>query len=91
MKSIGIIVNPFSSKDLRRITSHSSIITNKKIVIKVIKLLSVIQHFGIDCVYLMPDQFGVNYSIMEKTFVDGININVQMLNFVPTSDYRDDL
>lgn len=60
MFNIGIIVNPYSGKDLRRITSQASNVSNNEKVIKVVRMINSMIMFGVENVYLMPDNYMLN-------------------------------
>lgn len=90
MTSVGIIVNPFSGKDVRRVTTNASIVTNQEKVNKVYRMILSMNAFHIDQVWLMPDKFSVNASIVEKVKAnDRIKIKVDTLPFEPYGNYLD--
>lgn len=90
LKSIGIILNPFSGKDLRRVTSNASIVTNQEKVNKVFRMILSMNAFPIDRVYLMPDVFSVNDSVVERAKnYDDLKIDVRVLDFEPLGNYLD--
>lgn len=90
MASIGIIVNPFSGKDLRRVTSNASVVTNQEKANKVFRMILSMSAFGIDKVWLMPDIFSVNDSVVQKVnSYSGLDIDVEVLPFEPYGNYLD--
>lgn len=90
MSSIGIIVNPFSGKDLRRLTAFASNVGNNEKVSKVVRMINCMKEFGIEKVYLMPDNYLVNASIA-SIINKGKDtaLTVELLDFIPT-DQPDD-
>ncbi len=90
MASIGIILNPFSGKDLRRLTTNASIVTNQEKVNKVFRMILSMNSFGIDKVWIMPDAFSVNESILNKMKSrPDLTIQVELLDFSPYGTYLD--
>lgn len=90
MSKIGIIVHPYSGKDLRRITSQANNIGNNEKAIKVVRMISSISQFDIEKVYLMPDNYNLNTNIASMVNQDPhIALKVELLEFMPT-DQPDD-
>lgn len=87
---VGIIVNPFSGKDLRRITSQASNVGNNEKAIKVVRMINSMKTFGAEKIYLMPDNFLLNASIVSIVRRDDkFDSAVELLDFEPT-DRPDD-
>lgn len=85
MFNIGIIVNPYSGKDLRRITSQASNVSNNEKVIKVVRMINSMIMFGVENVYLMPDNYMLNANIASTVHKDkNPIIVVKLLDFKPT-------
>jgi len=90
MIKIGIIVNPFSGKDLRRITSQASNVGNNEKAIKVVRMINCIKRFGDAKIYLMPDNYMLNASIASMIQRDGNSgSTVELLDFIPTDRPED--
>lgn len=90
MGKIGIIVNPFSGKDLRRITTQASNVSNNEKVKKVVRMIHSMKIFKVEKVYLMPDNFKVNANIVSLIQNENdLNINVEILDFCPTDNPQD--
>jgi len=88
--NIGIIVNPYSGKDLRRITSQANNVSNSEKVIKVVRMINSMITFGVEKVYLMPDNYMLNANIASIIRKDkSIGLEVEILDFEPT-DRPDD-
>lgn len=65
-RSLGVIANPYSSRDIRRVVACASTIQNTEranIVVRVIAALSVA---GVDKVYIMPDKSGLCAQIIRS-------------------------
>ncbi len=87
MKIAGIIANPMSGKDIRRLVAHGSIIDNQEKVRMVRRLLLGLDQTTVDNVFYMPDYYG----IIERA-LRGIKIrlNVQPLpDFEPRNSLED--
>ncbi|MBS7528582.1 NAD(+)/NADH kinase [Fusibacter paucivorans] len=90
MAEVGIIVNPFSGTDLRRLTSQASIVGNPEKTKKTIRMIRAMDQFGVKSVVLMPDSYFLNKSISyeyHKRYQSDIEIKV--LDFVPNDDPHD--
>jgi DNA gyrase inhibitor GyrI len=71
MISIGIIANPASGKDIRRIVSHATVIDNYEKVNIVERIILGAQGCGVDEVYIMADTFQIgNYYDLAKAWGD---------------------
>ena len=57
MASIGIIANPASGKDIRRLVSYATTIDNQEKVNIVKRIVLAAQTMGVDTVWFMPDTF----------------------------------
>lgn len=67
MATVGIIANPASGKDIRRLVAHGSVFDNQEKVNIVRRVILGLEAAGVDEVLFMPDYFG----IVEKA-LDGI-------------------
>jgi predicted polyphosphate/ATP-dependent NAD kinase len=56
---VGIIANPASGKDIRRLVSHATVVNNNEKVSIVRRLLLALHALGVRRVEIMPDHFGV--------------------------------
>lgn len=65
MTSIGIIANPASGKDIRRLVSYATVIDNNEKVNIAKRIVLAAQGLGVDRVYFMPDTFRVGYAVDE--------------------------
>lgn len=59
MGSIGIIANPASGRDIRRLVAHGSVFDNTEKVNIVRRILLALNKIQLDKVYIMPDSFGI--------------------------------
>ena len=66
MSSIGIIANPASGKDIRRLVSHATVIDNNEKANIVERIILGAQPFGVDQVFIMPDASMMGYKVLDK-------------------------
>ena len=59
MSSIGIIANPASGKDIRRLVSYATTIDNQEKVNIVKRIVLAAQAMGVDTIWFMPDTFQI--------------------------------
>ena len=59
MSTVGIIANPVSGKDIRRLVAHGSVFDNQEKVRIVRRLLTGLEAAGVDRVVYMPDYYGI--------------------------------
>jgi len=67
INSVGIIANPASGRDIRRLVAHGSVFDNSEKVNIVRRILLALNNLELDKVYIMPDSFGIG-----KEAVDGL-------------------
>lgn len=65
MTTVGIIANPASGKDIRRLVAHGSVFDNQEKVNIVRRVLLGLQATGVDEVVFMPDYFGIGHQAIE--------------------------
>lgn len=66
MASIGIIANPASGKDIRRLVSHATVIDNNEKVNIVERIVLGAQALGVEKVFIMPDSYNMGYRVEDK-------------------------
>ena len=59
MTCVGIITNPASGKDIRRLVAHGSVFSNQEKVNMVRRILLGLDAMGVDTVWTMPDAFDI--------------------------------
>lgn len=87
MATVGIIANPASGKDIRRLVSHASVFNNNEKVNILQRVLLALDAVGIDRASIMPDY----YSIGERA-LDGLKLSllhVDILDLPMTSTDKD--
>jgi len=71
LSTVGIIANPASGKDIRRLVAHGSVFDNNEKVNIVRRVLLGLQAAGVDEVLFMPDYFGIG-----PKAVDGLHLDL---------------
>ena len=59
MALVGIIANPASGKDIRRLVAHGSVFDNQEKVRIVRRILLGLSEMGVDRICFMPDYYGI--------------------------------
>jgi len=59
INSVGIIANPASGRDIRRLVAHGSVFDNAEKVNIVRRILLALNNLKLDKVYIMPDSYGI--------------------------------
>ncbi len=81
MKTIGIIANPASGKDIRRLVSHATVVDNNEKVNIVKRIILSAQGCGVERIYIMPDTFLIGYKAKEDLRISKeLKIDVEILN-----------
>jgi predicted polyphosphate/ATP-dependent NAD kinase len=66
MRAVGIIANPQSAKDARRLVADATMVGNHDKVGVVRRILRVLGHFGVQRVLMMPDEFGIGPRALDR-------------------------
>ena len=66
MITVGIIANPASGKDIRRLVAHGSVFDNDEKVSIVKRVLLGLESVGVERVWIMPDRFGIGLKALDK-------------------------
>lgn len=65
MITVGIIANPASGKDIRRLVAHGSVFDNDEKVSIVRRVLLGLEAVGVERVWIMPDAFGIGHKALD--------------------------
>lgn len=65
MATVGIIANPSSGKDIRRIVAQGWVVSNQEKIAIVRRLLRGLEAAGVDHVLFMPESLGIGYAALE--------------------------
>jgi hypothetical protein len=66
MITVGIIANPASGKDIRRLVAHGSVFDNDEKVSIVRRVLLGLEAVGVERVWIMPDRFGIGLKALDR-------------------------
>ena len=86
MVTVGIIANPASGKDIRRLVAHGSVFDNNEKVNIVRRTLLGLQAAGVEQVVFMPDYFGIGRKAVEGLRLD---LSVSYLDLLVRGDQQD--
>jgi predicted polyphosphate/ATP-dependent NAD kinase len=90
MSTIGIIANPASGKDIRRLVSHATVIDNNEKVNIIERIILGAQKFGVDKIYIMPDSYMMGYKVRDKLLLsEELHVNIEMLDMKIKASPRD--
>lgn len=81
-KTIGVIANPASGKDIRRLVSYATTIDNNEKVNICKRIVLAAQGLGIERVLFMPETFMIGWAVREGLESDGVlKAEVGLLDF----------
>ncbi|HKL11712.1 MAG TPA: NAD(+)/NADH kinase [Clostridia bacterium] len=90
MSTIGIIANPASGKDVRRLVSHATVISNNEKVNIVERIVLGAQKLGVTKIYFMPDYFMIGNKADENlTLSKKLIAEIEVLDFELTKSPKD--
>jgi len=82
MSTIGIIANPASGKDIRRLVSHATVIDNNEKVNIIERIILGAQKFGVTKIYIMPDSYVMGYKVERKLKLSGeLSAEIETLDY----------
>ena len=82
MASIGIIANPASGKDIRRLVSYATTIDNNEKVNICKRIVLAAQGLGVESAYFMPETFMIGYAVKDSLESDGVlSLSLAVLDF----------
>ncbi len=90
MSTIGIIANPASGKDIRRLVSHATVVDNNEKINIVKRIILAAQGAGVKSVVIMPDTFLIGYKASEalKSSKE-LKISVEILDMIVKGSVED--
>ncbi|MEI6775801.1 MAG: NAD(+)/NADH kinase [Chloroflexales bacterium] len=87
MSTVGIIANPASGKDIRRLVAHASVFDNNEKINILQRVLLALDAMGVERVTIMPDYYGLG-----ERAIDGVrlaSLRVDLLDSPMTSTEGD--
>lgn len=90
MKSIGIIANPNSGKDVRRLYSYATTIGNHEKVNLMERMILGAQDLGVEKIFIMPDNSDMGSNAKSSLELNGdLKAEVEILDYKITGTYKD--
>ncbi|MDN5351595.1 MAG: hypothetical protein PWQ12_514 [Clostridiales bacterium] len=90
MASIGIIANPASGKDIRRLVSHATVVDNNEKVNILKRIILAAQTHGIMDFYIMPDTYQMGYAVIDSLETRReLKANIHVMDMSITGSMRD--
>ena len=90
MASIGIIANPASGKDIRRLVSYATTIDNNEKVNICQRIVLAAQEFGVEECVFMPETFMIGPKVQDNLISDGkMKAKICTLDFPIDASVRD--
>jgi len=85
MSKIGIIANPASGKDIRRLVSHATTVDNNEKVNIVERIILAAQAFGVRDFFIMPDTFQIGHMVKDNlTTLGELTSRIEILDMIIT-------
>jgi predicted polyphosphate/ATP-dependent NAD kinase len=92
MTSIGIIANPASGKDIRRLVSHATVIDNNEKINIVERIILGAQALGVEKIYMMPDSYNMGYRVEDKLHLcDELKCKINVVDIIRVDSMDDTL
>lgn len=89
MSKVGIIANPASGKDIRRLVAYASLMSNRDKTDLVRRIILGIQSTGVDEIVIMPDYCGLGSVAASGLGKDGTGSRVSILDMTVTGTQED--
>ncbi|MFW6135603.1 MAG: ATP-NAD kinase family protein [Chloroflexota bacterium] len=86
MSTVGIVANPASGKDIRRLVARSSVFDNNEKVNILHRVLVALDAMGIEHVVFMPDYYGLGEHALKNL---AVSLEVSFLDMKVRADERD--
>jgi len=89
MSKVGIIANPAAGKDIRRLVSYASLMTNMEKAELVRRIILGIDSTGVDEILLMPDYYGLGSRALSGLGREKIKARTTILDMLITGTQED--
>lgn len=90
MTSIGIIANPASGKDIRRLISHATVTDNAEKINIIERIILGAQALGINKVYMLADFSRMAYKVKDKLLTRKVlKCDIELIELPPYNSFRD--
>ena len=85
-KSVGIIANPASGRDIRRLVAHASVFDNQEKINIIRRVLNALDSVGVERVFVMPDYNGMGLRAIDDL---DLSLKVDLLGIEPVGNQDD--
>jgi predicted polyphosphate/ATP-dependent NAD kinase len=86
MSHVGIIANPASGKDIRRLVAHASVFSNNEKVNILQRVLLALDAIGIDRVSIMPDYYGIGERALDMLRLSSLRAGILDMPMTSTDE-----
>jgi predicted polyphosphate/ATP-dependent NAD kinase len=80
MKPVGIIANPASGKDIRRLIASGTVVTNQEKINIIVRMLKAMDALAVEQVFIMPDPSQIGRRVMEEVAAELSTTHVAILD-----------
>ena len=87
MSRVGIIANPASGKDIRRLVSHATVISNYEKMGIVRRVILGLDSTGVEEILIMPDYYGLGIKALEALNHHILSSKITILDFEVLKEY----
>lgn len=88
---VGVIANPESGRDIRRLVAHASVFRNMEKVNIVQRIILGLESMGCDEVLIMPDSFGIGIRAITSLYDHNLTIKVSILDMPVEGTHQDSI
>lgn len=89
-KSVGIIANPASGKDIRRLIARGMVVTNQEKINSIIRMILAMDALGVRDVKIMPDTTGIGQRVIAELGSELEQVQVDILEMPYIIDTQND-
>jgi predicted polyphosphate/ATP-dependent NAD kinase len=89
MSKVGIIANPASGKDIRRLVAYASIMDNNEKTNQLRRLIMGIDAAGVDEILIMPDYYGLGQRALDGMRKNSVRARVSVIDMPVTYTHED--
>lgn len=76
MSTVGIIANPASGKDIRRLVAHASVFDNNEKINILQRILLALDAIGVERVSIMPDYYGLGERALDDIHLSSLSAEI---------------
>jgi len=91
MSKVGIIANPASGKDIRRLVSHATVISNTEKTDIVKRVILGLDSTGVDEIVIMPDYYGLGIRALEALNHHPLSSKISFLDLEIEANQEDSI